>query len=124
MGKTVRIKEVMSTQLLSVAPDATVLAISQLMAKRDIGSVLVKSGEQIIGIVTEKDIIRKVVTAGLTAGDVKADTVMSSPVFSIDQEATLEEARRQMGEQNIRHLLVTAKGKPAGMISVRTWLGG
>jgi CBS domain-containing protein len=124
MGKTVRIKEVMSTQLLSVAPDATVLAISQLMAKRDIGSVLVKSGEQIIGIVTEKDIIRKVVAVGLTAGDVKADTVMSSPVSSIDQEATLEEARRQMGEQNIRHLLVTAKGKPSGMISVRTWLGG
>lgn len=123
-GKVTLIKDVMSTQLFWVAPDATALSISQLMVKRDIGSVLVKSGEQIVGIITEKDIIRKVVSAGQAADQVKADTLMSYPVASIDQEATMEEARRKMGEQNVRHLLVTAKDKPVGMISARTWLGG
>lgn len=118
------VKEVMSTQLVCVSPETTALAVSQLMAKRDIGSVLIKSGEQIVGIITEKDLIRKVLAAEVKAGEVKAEALMSSPVASIDQEISLEEAHRMMGEQNIRHLMVTAKGKPVGVISVRSWLGG
>jgi CBS domain-containing protein len=124
MGKRSLVKDVMAAQLICVAPDATALAISQLMAKRDVGSTLVKSDDQIVGIITEKDLIRKVLAAGLAPDHVTAETIMSSPVAAIDQESPLEEARRQMGEQNIRHLLVTAGGKPVGMISVRTWLGG
>ncbi len=118
------VREVMSTQLVCVSPETTALAVSQLMAKRDIGSVLIKSGEQIVGIITEKDLIRKVLAAEVKAGEVKAEALMSSPVASVDQEISLEEAHRMMGEQNIRHLMVTAKGKPVGVISVRSWLGG
>jgi signal-transduction protein with cAMP-binding, CBS, and nucleotidyltransferase domain len=122
MTKAVRIKDVMSTQLLWVGAEANLLTVSQLMAQRDVGSILVKSGENFVGIITEKDIIRKVVAKGLTAQSVTAEMAMSYPIASIDQEASLDEAHRTMGEQNIRHLLVTHKGKPAGMISVRSWL--
>jgi len=121
-GKTV--KEVMSQQLLWVGHDANLLTVSQIMAQKDVGSILVKSAGQYVGIITEKDLVRKVLAKGLQPGTVTAESIMSYPIASVDQEALLEEAHRQMGEQNIRHLLVTAKGKPVGMISVRTWLGG
>jgi signal-transduction protein with cAMP-binding, CBS, and nucleotidyltransferase domain len=119
-----KVKEVMSQQLLWVAPNANLLTVSQIMAQKDVGSILVKSDGQFVGIITEKDLVRKVVAKGLSPATVTAESVMSYPIASIDQDTMLEDARRQMGEQNIRHLLVTEKGKPVGIISVRTWLGG
>lgn len=119
-----KVKEVMSQQLLWVAPNANLLTVSQIMAQKDVGSILVKSDGQFVGIITEKDLVRKVVAKGLSPATVTAESVMSYPIASIDQDTLLEDARRQMGEQNIRHLLVTEKGKPVGIISVRTWLGG
>jgi signal-transduction protein with cAMP-binding, CBS, and nucleotidyltransferase domain len=123
-SKGKKVKEVMSKQLLWVGPDANLLTVSQIMGQKDVGSILVKSDGQYVGIITEKDLVRKVMAKGLSPGTVKAESVMSYPIASIDQESLLEDARRQMGEQNIRHLLVTAKDKPVGIISVRTWLGG
>lgn len=123
-SKGKKVKEVMSEQLLWVAPNANLLTVSQIMAQKDVGSVLIKSDGNFVGIVTEKDLVRKVMAKGLQPGAVSAESVMSYPIASIDQETLLDDARRQMGEQNIRHLLVTAKGKPVGIISARTWLGG
>jgi len=123
-SKGKKVKEVMSQQLLWVGPETNLLTVSQIMGQKDVGSILIKSDSNFVGIITEKDLVRKVMAKGLAPGSVSAESVMSYPIASIDQEALLEEARRQMGEQNIRHLLVTAKGKPVGIISVRTWLGG
>ncbi|MBI3621862.1 MAG: CBS domain-containing protein [Nitrospirae bacterium] len=123
-GKGKKVKEVMSQQLLWVAPNANLLTVSQIMAQKDVGSILIKSDGNFVGIITEKDLVRKVVAKGLSPAAVTAESVMSYPIASIDQDTLLEDARRQMGEQNIRHLLVTEKDKPVGIISVRTWLGG
>lgn len=119
-----KVKDVMSQQLLWVGHDANLLTVSQIMAQKDVGSILVKSASQFVGIITEKDLVRKVLAKGLPPATVTAESVMSYPIASVDQETLLEEAHRQMGEQNIRHLLVTEDGKPIGIISVRTWLGG
>lgn len=117
-----RIKEVMSTQLLWVAANVNMLTVSQVMAQRDVGSILVKSGDDFVGIITEKDLVRKVVAKGLAPDAVTAESVMSYPIASIDQEEPLGAAHALMAEQNIRHLLVTQAGRPVGVISVRTWL--
>lgn len=119
-AKTIR--EVMSTQLLWVAGQTNLLTVSQVMAQRDVGSILVKSGDEIVGIITEKDVVRKVVAKELVPTSVTAEAIMSYPVASVEQDLTLSEARQLMAEQNIRHLLVTDNGRPVGMISVRTWL--
>jgi len=120
--KTKKVKDVMSRQLLWVGPDANLLTVSQIMGQKDVGSILVKSDSQVVGIITEKDLVRKVMAKGLSPGSVTAETVMSYPIASVDQETSLDEARRRMGEQNIRHLLVTHQDQPVGMISVRTVL--
>ena len=116
------VKEVMSRQFLSVGASTDLLAVSQLMAQRDVGSVLVKSGGQFVGIITETDLVRKVMAKSISPTDVTAESVMSYPVATIDAEASLEQAHIKMGEQNIRHLLVTHAGRPVGLISVRTLL--
>jgi signal-transduction protein with cAMP-binding, CBS, and nucleotidyltransferase domain len=117
-----QVKDVMSKQLLWVGASTDLQVVSQLMAQRDVGSILIKSGGQVVGIITETDLVRKVMAQGSSPGAVTAETVMSYPVATIDAEATLEEAHRKMGEQNIRHLLVTHDGHPVGLISVRTLL--
>jgi len=118
---SVLVKDVMSTQLIWVKPEMTALTVSQLMAKRDIGSVLVRSNEQFVGIITEQDIIRKVVAAGQSAERVTAESLMSYPIATVEQDIPLDDARQKMHEEGIRHLLVTAKETPVGMISIRTW---
>ena len=120
--KEVKIKDCMSSQLFGVPGEANMLEVSQMMAQRDIGSMLIKAGEDIVGIITEKDLIRKVMAQGLDAKSVTAESIMSFPITTIDQEASMEEAHQMMSEQNIRHLMVTQDDKPVGMISVRTWL--
>jgi len=120
--KKIKVKEVMSQQLMWVGHDANLLTVSQIMAQKDVGSILVKSAGQFVGIITEKDLVRKVLAKGVQPGTVTAESIMSYPIASVDQETLLEEAHRQMGEQNIRHLMVTHKGLPVGMISVRTVL--
>jgi signal-transduction protein with cAMP-binding, CBS, and nucleotidyltransferase domain len=116
------VKEVMSRQFLWVGASTDLQAVSQMMAQRDVGSVLVKSGGQFVGIITETDLVRKVMAKSLSPVQVTAEAVMSYPVATIDAEASLEEAHLKMGEQNIRHLLVTHEGRPVGLISVRTLL--
>ncbi|HTP42124.1 MAG TPA: CBS domain-containing protein [Nitrospiria bacterium] len=120
--KSTKVLDVMSRNLLWVGPDANLLTVSQLMAQKDVGSILVKSDDQVVGIITEKDLVRKIMAKELSPNAVTAESVMSYPIASVDQETSLDEARRRMGEQNIRHLLVTHQDQPVGMISVRTVL--
>ena len=120
--KSTKVLDVMSRNLLWVGPDANLLTVSQLMAQKDVGSILVKSDDQVVGIITEKDLVRKIMAKELSPDAVTAESVMSYPIASVDQETSLDEARRRMGEQNIRHLLVTHQDQPVGMISVRTVL--
>jgi signal-transduction protein with cAMP-binding, CBS, and nucleotidyltransferase domain len=125
MAKTLKARkvlDVMSRNLLWVGPDANLLMVSQLMAQKDVGSILVKSDDHIVGIITEKDLVRKIMAKGLSPDAVTAETIMSFPIASVDQETSLDDARRRMGEQNIRHLMVTHQDRPVGMISVRTVL--
>jgi len=120
--KDVKVKDCMSRSLQGVSSETNILVVSQIMAQRDIGSILVKSGDDFLGIITEKDIIRKVVAKSLDPKTVIAETLMSYPISTIDQEQSLVEAHQLMAEQNIRHIMVTENEKPVGMISVRTWL--
>ena len=75
-----------------------------------------------MGIITETDLVRKVLGEGLDAASITAEAIMSYPLASIDENASLEAAHEAMGAQRVRHLLVTREGAPVGMISVRSLL--
>ena len=117
MGHEIIVKEVMSTNLTIIDPDLTVLDAAKLMKKRKIGNVLVVQKKLPIGILTESDIIKKVVAEAKNPKDVKIKDVMTTPVIIIDSFFTLEKAMKTMGKCNIRRLPVVENNELIGIIT-------
>ena len=102
--------------------DATVKTAAQKMRERTIGSLIVTKDGKEIGIISETDLARKVVSEGMDPEQVRVSAVMSSPIISIEITETPERANDLMKEKGIRHLGITDKGKFVGIISVRDLL--
>ena len=109
----------MATTLATIQSDASIFAAAQLMHEKRIGSLLTIEAGEIVGIVTERDLIRKGLASGRDAGSTHVSAVMSSPLLSIDVNRTIRDASKAMAEQGVRHLAVTENGKIVGVLSVR-----
>jgi CBS domain-containing protein len=103
----------------TIASEGTVLEAAQMMAEKQIGSLLVIEAGKMVGIVTETDLVRKVIAAHLPAGSTNIRSVMNYPLIQIDINCTVREASRLMAEERIRHLAVTEENKVVGLVSLR-----
>jgi CBS domain-containing protein len=119
MNKDVLVKEVMKTNLVIVQPFTTVLEAARLMKANKIGDVIISEVNHPIGILTESDIIKKVVCEGKNAQDVLVEDVMSSPIVVTEPYISLLDALKIMGKCNIRRLLVIENNKLVGIITQR-----
>jgi CBS domain-containing protein len=117
MSREVIVKEAMKTNIAKLEPNMTVLEAAQLMQKRKIGNVIVVEKKQPIGILTESDILKKVVAEGKNAREVLIKNVMSTPIIVIDPYVTLEEAMKTMGKCNVRRLPVCENDELIGIIT-------
>ena len=117
MNRDVLIKEAMKTNIAKVTPNTTVLEAAQLMKKRNIGNVIVVENKQPIGILTESDILKKVVAESKIAKDVKVKEVMSTPIIVIEPYVSIEEAMKTMGKCNVRRLPVIENDELIGIIT-------
>lgn len=106
-------------KFISVDRDTNLRVAAEMMRDRDISSLFVTSNGTIIGILTDTDIVRRVVATGADAGKTSVEQVMSAPIRMIDENKTLFDANDLMARQRIRHLGVTRQGVLIGMISVR-----
>ena len=106
------------SEVISIAPAASVFDAIKLMADRAVGSLLVMDGEKIIGIVTERDYARKVILLGRSSETTKVEQVMSTEVITATAEQTVRQCMTLMTEERIRHLPVVADDKVIGMISI------
>jgi len=97
----------------------TALEAAELMTQNQIGSVVITSHAQIIGIFTERELMMQVVGKGREPGNVKIKGVMHIDDLKIDPEATCDEALQLMKEKRCRHLLVFDKDEFIGLISLR-----
>lgn len=113
------VKEVMQRNIVSVPSTATIQQAAMVMERRNVGSALIEEGGAYTGIVTERDLLRKVVARGIPY-DRPVKSIMSSPLITIDAEETLLEAGEKMSRLNIRRLVVTEKGGIAGILGART----
>lgn len=104
--------------------NASVSEAAKIMATKEIGSVIVAKEKKPIGIMTERDIIKKVTAVGLDPKTTKVSQVMTAPPTTVPAEASLEEASRIMLEKRIRRLPVTKGDRIVGMISARSMVGG
>ena len=109
----------MRTAMETIASERTVLEAAQTMAEKRIGSLLVLEAGEMVGIVTETDVVRKGIASHLPASSTRVGSVMNYPLIQIDINRTVRDASRLMAEQRIRHLAVTEENKVVGLLSVR-----
>lgn len=104
--------------VIQISEDATVLDAANQMNEHHIGAVVVSSGDSVIGIFTERDVLNRVVAAERDARTVKVRDVMTKPIACCNLATTREECRSVMRHKRIRHLPVVEDGKLVGMISI------
>ena len=102
----------------AVRPDDTVLAALGVMAEHDIGAVLVVEGDQLLGILTERDYARKVALMGRASRDSPVRAIMTANVVVIPPSLTVEECMGLMTERRCRHLPVVENGRVIGLVSI------
>lgn len=107
------------SEVWSIAPDATVYAALQLMAEKGAGALLVMSGDEVNGILSERDCVRRVDLEGRTSRETKVREIMTRDVISIPVNENLEDCMAIMLDRNIRHLPVYDGTQLMGLISVR-----
>ena len=106
-------------KFVTVDRDMDARAAAALMRDRNIGSLFVTRNKEIIGIITDTDMMRRVVAVGLEASKTPVEQIMSAPILTIEDNRTLLDANDMMAKSHVRHLGVTRDGKLVGMISVR-----
>jgi CBS domain-containing protein len=106
-------------KFITIERDTDAQTAARIMRDRGIGSLFVTNGKDIIGILTDTDMVRRVVAAGSDTHKTTAEQIMSAPILTIEQNKTVLDANDLMAQTHIRHLGVTQDGKLVGMISVR-----
>jgi CBS domain-containing protein len=106
------------TSVAALPPSATVLAAAQLMNELHIGSVLVVDHDRLVGIFTERDVLRRIVAEERSPHETTLEEVMTRQVACAAPHTTLNEIRAVMRDQRIRHVPVLDGTRVAGMISI------
>lgn len=105
--------------IYSIGPDASVLEATRLMNQRHIGALAVVQDGRMIGIFTERDVLRRVVGEERAPAQVRVAEVMTSHVVCCRPQTTLDEARSVMKNRRIRHLpVINDSGTLVGMVSI------
>ena len=102
----------------TIAPTATVFDALTLMADKNIGALVVTEGEQVVGIITERDYARKVILMARSSKETTVRDIMTSSVMYVRPDHTNEECMVLMTENRLRHLPVVVSGKLVGLISI------
>ena len=101
-----------------VRPDDTVLAALGVMAEHDIGAVLVLEGDELAGILTERDYARKVALVGRSSKDSPVRAIMTAEVVCVPPYRSIEDCLALMTERRVRHLPVVENGQVIGLVSI------
>jgi CBS domain-containing protein len=102
-----------------VAPDESVFNALQLLAQYEVGALVVMQGDQLVGIVSERDYTRKVALQGKNSKDTKVSEIMTRQVQTVTPQTTTDECMALMSQNKFRHLPVVDGNAVAGMISIR-----
>jgi signal-transduction protein with cAMP-binding, CBS, and nucleotidyltransferase domain len=116
------IRILMNREIKSIAPDATLADVARRMRDERVGSLLVRRGEEFIGIVSESDLVRRGIADGRDLAATRVESIMTRPIIAIDVKKTADDANALMSEKAIRHLAVTENERIIGVLSVRDLL--
>lgn len=117
-GTVADMLDVKGRAVCAVGAQDTVYEAISLMSEHRVGALVVMDGEQLAGIVSERDYTRRVILLGRASKDTAVAEIMTSPVISVQPETTLSACLKLVTEQGIRHLPVTQGGRVVGVLSV------
>lgn len=112
----------MSKQVRSISSDARVAEAARHMRDGRIGSLLVEKQGTFVGIITDTDIIRRAVAESKDLAKTAVESIMTTPLVSIDSTRSVREAQDMMGDLGVRHLVVRDADKVVGVVSARDLL--
>ena len=115
----VPVKKIMTKEVLMIDEKTSVKEVARMMKTKKIGSILVEKNNEVIGIVTEADIVRRLVAEERDPNTTLVKTIMSSPLLAIDAEMSIIDANDMMDKNRVRHLAVKEEGKIVGLVSCR-----
>jgi CBS domain-containing protein len=104
--------------IFSIQPDQTVYDALKILADKDIGAVLVKDGEKLVGIFSERDYARKLILKGFFSKESMVRDVMTKELFVVSPDTDVFECMEMMTEKHIRHLPVIENNKLIGLVSI------
>ncbi len=116
--ESILVNEIMSTPVVAAKPSDDIFSIARKMGRNRVGSVIIMEGGKHLGIITERDIVRRVITKGSIKESAHARDIMSKPLMTIGRGETLEGAANFMVKRKIKKLgVVDENGKLVGIIS-------
>ncbi|MBI3353588.1 MAG: CBS domain-containing protein [Nitrospirae bacterium] len=115
----VPVRKIMTKGIEKVDANISVKDVARIMKAKKIGSILVEKDKELVGIVTETDIVRRLVADGKNPEGMQVKAIMSSPLLTVDIEKSIIDANDLMDKNHVRHLAVTEEGKVVGLVSCR-----
>lgn len=113
-----KVREIMTSQLASAAPDTTAEELATMMRDMDTGAIPVVDGEELRGIVTDRDIVLRCVATGGDPSEMTAEEIVSEDLETVQPDSDVEEAAKLMAKRQIRRLPVVQDGRLVGMVSL------
>jgi len=118
------VRDIMSSPVIAMGEDAPANRVAELMDKHDLGCIIVTNKEgKPLGIITERDLVVRVLAKNAKPDTLKANEVMTSPLITIEPDATISDAARKMSKLDIRRLGVIYKKQITGLLSSKDILG-
>lgn len=115
---SLRVEDVMVKEVITIDETSTVKKAANTMNKYEIGCLIVTRNRKAVGILTERDLLKRVVSQGKSAARTKVSTVMSRPIIVVEPDMDLEEAARLMFKLKVKKLPVVDRGRLVGLVTL------
>lgn len=112
------LKNKILNEITTISPDETVLTAIRIMANKSIGAIVVYTGQQVVGIISERDYTRKIALMDRTSGQTTVAEIMTSKVITVTPQHSVEECLALMTDKHLRHLPVIDETQLVGLVSI------
>jgi CBS domain-containing protein len=113
-----KVREIMTSDVATAQPDSTLEEVASMMKAEDTGAIPVLDDDQLIGIITDRDIVVRCIAEGKDATETNVEDILSEDLATIEPDADVEEAARLMSQRQIRRLPVVEDGVLVGVVSL------